>query len=61
MPEDKLAEVEQVTRVGAAVFVGNGINDAPVLTRPDVGILMGAGADAGVALAAIINVTRTLR
>lgn len=57
LPEDKLAEVEQLTRAGTTVFVGDGINDAPVLARSDVGIAMGAGADAAVEAADVIIMT----
>jgi Cd2+/Zn2+-exporting ATPase len=36
LPADKLTEVEKLTRSGVTVFVGDGINDAPVLARSDV-------------------------
>ncbi|MDR3145638.1 MAG: heavy metal translocating P-type ATPase [Treponema sp.] len=57
MPEDKLREMEKLTRRGVAAFVGDGINDAPVLARSDVGIAMGSGADAAVEAADVIIMT----
>ncbi|MDR1949173.1 MAG: heavy metal translocating P-type ATPase [Spirochaetaceae bacterium] len=57
LPEDKLVEMEKLTRRGTAVFVGDGINDAPVLARSDVGIAMGSGADAAVEAADVIIMT----
>jgi Cd2+/Zn2+-exporting ATPase len=57
LPEDKLSETEKCTRRGITVFVGDGINDAPVLARSDVGIAMGSGADAAVEAADVIIMT----
>ena len=57
LPEDKLREVEKLTRSGTTVFVGDGINDAPVLARSHVGIAMGSGADAAVEAADVIIMT----
>jgi Cd2+/Zn2+-exporting ATPase len=57
LPEDKLREMENLTLSGTTVFVGDGINDAPVLTRSHVGIAMGSGADVAVEAADIIVMT----
>ncbi|GHV71588.1 hypothetical protein AGMMS49928_24060 [Spirochaetia bacterium] len=57
LPQDKLSELEKLTQTGTTVFVGDGINDAPVLARADVGIAMGSGSDAAVEAADIIIMT----
>jgi Cd2+/Zn2+-exporting ATPase len=57
LPEDKLSSMEKLTLTGTTVFVGDGINDAPVLARSDVGIAMGSGADAAMEAADVIIMT----
>ena len=56
LPGQKVEQVERMLRSGAKLaFVGDGINDAPVLTRADVGIAMGAmGSDAAIESADIV-------
>ncbi|MDT3697121.1 MAG: heavy metal translocating P-type ATPase [Ignavibacterium sp.] len=58
LPENKVEHIEQIisqTSDGKVAFVGDGINDAPVLARADVGIAMGAlGSDAAVETADIV-------
>ena len=47
LPEEKLTELQKLReKYGAVMFVGDGINDAPVLAGADVGAAMGSGADA---------------
>ncbi|MEG2701821.1 MAG: heavy metal translocating P-type ATPase [Clostridia bacterium] len=59
LPAQKVAEVERLlsekSARGQLVFVGDGINDAPVLTRADIGVAMGAlGSDAAVEAADVV-------
>ena len=55
LPADKVSAVEELLPAGTLAFVGDGINDAPVLTRADVGIAMGAlGSDAAIEAADVV-------
>lgn len=57
LPADKVARVEELLKqeTGKLAFVGDGINDAPVLTRADIGIAMGGlGSDAAIEAADIV-------
>ncbi|MFZ2914031.1 MAG: heavy metal translocating P-type ATPase [Rectinemataceae bacterium] len=65
LPEDKLRIMEAIIddglantkNAGTTIFVGDGVNDAPVLARADVGIAMGSGADAAVESADVVLLT----
>lgn len=61
LPQDKLETLKKIrTAHGAVMFVGDGINDAPVLAGADVGAAMGSGADAAIEAADVVFMTSQL-
>ncbi|HIT89286.1 MAG TPA: cadmium-translocating P-type ATPase, partial [Candidatus Merdenecus merdavium] len=61
LPEDKLNELRKIRdKKGAIMFVGDGINDAPVLAGADVGAAMGSGADAAIEAADVVFMTSSV-
>ena len=55
LPEQKIERLEQLESTGKVMFVGDGINDAPVLTRADIGVSMGSlGSDAAIEASDIV-------
>jgi len=55
MPADKVSKVEKLLPNGSLAFVGDGINDAPVLSRADIGFAMGSlGSDAAIEAADVV-------
>ena len=61
LPADKLNMLQDIrTRRGSVMFVGDGINDAPVLAGADVGAAMGSGADAAIEAADVVYMTSSV-
>ncbi len=62
LPEEKLSALQEVRKTyGPVMFIGDGINDAPVLAGADVGAAMGSGADAAIEAADAVFMTSRLR
>ena len=58
LPQDKLTVLSEIReKHGAVMFIGDGINDAPVLAGADVGAAMGSGADAAIEAADAVFMT----
>ncbi|WP_458863828.1 heavy metal translocating P-type ATPase [Acidaminobacterium chupaoyuni] len=61
LPEEKVERLKEIRqKYGAVMFVGDGINDAPVLAGADVGAAMGSGADAAIEAADIVFMTSSM-
>ena len=62
LPEEKLSELKKIRKnYGTVMFVGDGINDAPVLAGADVGAAMGSGADAAIEAADVVFMTSAMQ
>lgn len=62
LPEDKVEKLKEIRQKnGAVMFVGDGINDAPVLAGADVGAAMGSGADAAIEAADVVFMTSSMK
>ena len=61
LPQDKLSELKKIReKYESVMFVGDGINDAPVLAGADVGAAMGSGADAAIEAADVVFMTSSM-
>lgn len=61
LPEEKVEKLQKIRKqYGEVMFVGDGINDAPVLAGADVGAAMGSGADAAIEAADVVFMTSSM-
>ena len=61
LPDGKEAVIRELSKKGKTAMVGDGMNDAPALTRADIGIAIGAGADIAIDAADVVLMKNSLR
>ena len=61
MPDEKERVIRELQKEGAVAMIGDGINDAPALTRADVGVAIGAGTDIAIEAADVVLMKSSLK
>ncbi len=61
LPDGKESVIRELQKSGKVAMVGDGINDAPALTRADIGIAIGAGTDTAIDAADVVLMKSTLK
>ena len=61
LPEGKEAAIRSLSKQGRTAMIGDGINDAPALTRADTGIAIGAGTDVAIDAADVVLMNSSIR
>ncbi len=61
LPDGKESVISELKKQGKVIMVGDGINDAPALTRADIGIAIGAGSDVAIDAADVVLMKSSLR
>ncbi|MDO4943222.1 MAG: heavy metal translocating P-type ATPase [Lachnospiraceae bacterium] len=61
LPDGKESVIRELSKYGKTAMVGDGINDAPALTRADIGVAIGAGTDVAIDAADVVLMKNSLR
>lgn len=61
LPQDKESTIRELSKQGKTIMVGDGINDAPALTRADIGMAIGAGSDVAIDAADVVLTKNNLK